>query len=76
MLIKQAADIKASEVTPEPIYRERRRFMQGTLGLASSAALLGGAGLISPSPVRALASDPEASGAMLDNVMESDLSTD
>ena len=76
MLIKQAEDIKASEVTPENIYRERRRFMQGTLGIASGAALLGGAGLLAPNPVRALASDPDAGGAVLDNVMESELSTD
>ena len=58
MLIKQAEDIKASEVTPENIYRERRRFMQSTLGIASGAALLGGAGLLAPNPVRALARTP------------------
>ena len=76
MLIKQAADIRASEVTPESIYRERRRFMQGTLGLASGAALLGGAGLIAAPPVRALATDPNADGASLDDVQESEFSSD
>ena len=76
MLIKQADDIKASEITPEHIYHERRRFMQGTLGLASGAALLGGAGLIAPPPAHALAFDPDADGALLENVAASEFSTD
>ena len=37
MLIKRPADIKPSEITPEPIYRQRRQFIQ------HSALLLGGA---------------------------------
>jgi len=49
MLIKKPSDILPSEITPEPVYRDRRRFIQtlaaGTL-LASSpaarAALFGG----------------------------------
>ena len=75
MLIKQAEDIRASEVTPENIYRERRRFMQGALGIASGAALLGGAGLFAAPPARALATDPNADGAVLEDIVESGFST-
>lgn len=39
MLIRQAADILPSEITPAEIYRERRRFMQGLGALAAGAAL-------------------------------------
>ena len=75
MLIKRPEDLKASEVTPESIYRERRRFMQGTLGIASGAALLGGAGLLSSPSARAIATAPDAKGEALQNVIESELST-
>ncbi len=34
MLIKRPADIKSSEITPEAVYNDRRRFMQTTAGLA------------------------------------------
>ncbi len=39
MLIRRAADILSSEITPPEIYRERRRFMQGMGALAAGAAL-------------------------------------
>lgn len=42
MLIRQAADILPSEITPAEIYRERRRFMQG-LGVLVAGAALGAA---------------------------------
>ena len=76
MLIRRAADIKASEITPETVYRERRRFLQRTLGAASGAALLGSTGLLSPRRALGLASDPEAGGALLEDVIESEFSAD
>ncbi len=37
MLIRQAADVRPSEITPESIYRQRRQFIKG---LAAGSALL------------------------------------
>ena len=76
MLIRRPADVKPSEITPETLYRGRRRFLQRTLGAASGAALLGSAGLLSPRRTLGLASDPEAVGAVLEDVIESALSAD
>jgi sulfoxide reductase catalytic subunit YedY len=45
MLIKKPTDILSSEITPESLYRQRRRFLQS--GLALGAALLAG-GLLAP----------------------------
>ncbi|HSJ49348.1 MAG TPA: protein-methionine-sulfoxide reductase catalytic subunit MsrP [Gammaproteobacteria bacterium] len=45
MPIKKPADILPSEITPETLYRQRRRFLQG--GLALGATLLAG-GLLAP----------------------------
>ena len=49
MLIKQAPDIPSSEITPEDLYRNRRKFMQvtsgailGTAGAAAFSGTLGG----------------------------------
>lgn len=39
MLIKRAADIKASEITPESVYAERRRFLTQSLGIAAGLGL-------------------------------------
>src|ERR1700683_2732596 len=44
MLIKKAADIRYSEVTPEALYFNRRRFLSGV-----PAAFLGARELLSPS---------------------------
>ncbi len=44
MLIRRAADILPSEITPPDIYRERRRFLAQAGGVALAAALPGGAG--------------------------------
>ena len=44
MLIRRAADILPSEITPPDIYRERRRFLTQAGGVALAAALPGGAG--------------------------------
>ena len=38
-LIRTPSDIDPSEITPESVYRERRRFMQAGLALAGAAAL-------------------------------------
>ena len=38
MLIKPAADIKPSEITPEHVYRSRRKFMGESLALAGVGA--------------------------------------
>jgi sulfoxide reductase catalytic subunit YedY len=49
MIIRQATDIRPSEITPEPLYRSRREFLAGLAGAALLAA--------SPeSPARGMAS--------------------
>ena len=40
MLIKPASDIKPSEITPESVYRSRRRFMAESFAAAGTAAAL------------------------------------
>ena len=40
MLIKPASDIKPSEITPESVYRSRRRFMAASFAAAGTAAAL------------------------------------
>jgi len=37
MLIKTSSTIPSSEITPESVYRSRRQFMKGTVGLAMAA---------------------------------------
>ena len=76
MLIKRPADIPSSELTPETIYRERRRFMQATIAAASSIAIAGASGLLSHRNAHALAADPDAIGDVLEPISESPLSTD
>ncbi|MEJ2687735.1 MAG: protein-methionine-sulfoxide reductase catalytic subunit MsrP [Gammaproteobacteria bacterium] len=44
MIIRKPGDIHPSEITPEEVYRERRRFMQSAAALAG-AALVPGLGL-------------------------------
>jgi sulfoxide reductase catalytic subunit YedY len=39
MLIRRPPDIRPSEITPEAVYRGRRRFLSGALGLAAAGAL-------------------------------------
>lgn len=39
ILIRKPSDVLPSEITPESIYRERRRFMQAGLALTGAAAL-------------------------------------
>jgi len=38
MLIKSGRDILSSEITPESVYLERRKFLAGSVGLALGAA--------------------------------------
>ncbi|NNL94249.1 MAG: protein-methionine-sulfoxide reductase catalytic subunit MsrP [Xanthomonadales bacterium] len=69
MLIRKAPQIKSSEITSEADYLDRRSFL-AKAGLAA-------AGLAGASPViAAVASDPGASGRVLENVSESPLSLD
>lgn len=41
MLIKSKSDILSSEITPESVYLERRKFLAGSVGLAIGAAASG-----------------------------------
>ncbi len=41
MLIKQPNDIKSSEITPEPIYRQRRELVQAAIALGLLPAAIG-----------------------------------
>ena len=53
MLIKKAADILSSEITPKSLYLNRRKFLAGT-ALAGAAVVAAGVGLrelASPSEV-------------------------
>ena len=68
MLIRRTTDIKPSEITPEHVYRSRRRFMAGALGAA-------GAGLAAPAmalPAGWLAERDVRPGAPLDETMTSE----
>ena len=71
MLIKKAADIRSSEITPKSVYLRRREFIQG------SAAALVGAG-VAAGLVGSLRDDALAQGGglpKLPNVKKSPLST-
>jgi sulfoxide reductase catalytic subunit YedY len=65
MLIKQAPDIRSSEITPKALYLRRREFIQGLAGSALAAAAA-----IGPSAAAA------QTGQKLPNVRKSPLSTD
>jgi sulfoxide reductase catalytic subunit YedY len=66
MLIKKAADLRYSDITPKSLYLNRRKFLAAAAGVP--AALLVGRELVSPA-ARAMA------GAKLTNVQKSALST-
>ena len=76
MLIGHPDDIRPSEITPRSIFRDRRRFMRDTAGVAAAAALGGGLSLLGPRRAAALATDPDARGLKLEGVVESDYRTD
>jgi sulfoxide reductase catalytic subunit YedY len=75
MLIKRPDDIKASEITDEAVYMNRRRFMGQAAGLTTASALAA-AGLLGPDSAAALASDPHAEGEALSDVADGPFSTD
>ena len=76
MLIKRPSDILPSEITPRSVFRDRRRFMRDTAGLATAAMVGGGLSLLGPRPAGALATDPNATGTKLEGVVESDFRVD
>jgi sulfoxide reductase catalytic subunit YedY len=69
MLIKKAADIRSSEITPKSLYLNRRKFLQ--IAAVASAAAATGAGL------RELASPSTIAhaGTKIDGIKKSSLST-
>ena len=70
MLIKKAADIPSSEITPKSLYLNRRKFLAGT-ALAGAAAVAAGVGLreiASPSSVA-------QANAKIDGIQKSPFST-
>ena len=71
MLIKRPNDIQPSEITPRSIFRDRRRFMRDSAGLATAAMLGGGLSLLGPRAAGALAADENATGPKLEGVVES-----
>ena len=68
MLIKQASDIRSSEITPERVYRNRRQFIQTTSG-AVAGAIAGGT-VLGRYDGAAQAQEP------IPNLVKSPLSTD
>jgi sulfoxide reductase catalytic subunit YedY len=68
MLIKTATEIPASEITPEPVYLNRRQFMQSA-GIVTAAATL------STVPGSPLSPVPAAAQTALASVAKSPLST-
>ena len=70
MLIRKPIDIKASEITPESVYLNRRNFMRGAGSIAGAAA-----SFLVPASAAALAMDPKASGAPLNKISETAFST-
>ena len=76
MLIRRPADILPSEITPRSVFRDRRRFMRDTAGLATAAMFGGGLSLLGPRAAGALATDKNATGPKLEGVVESDYRVD
>ena len=76
MLIKRPSDIVPSEITPRSVFRDRRRFMRDTAGLATAAMFGGGLSLLGPRAAGALATDPDAVGTKLEGVVETDFRVD
>jgi methionine sulfoxide reductase catalytic subunit len=79
MLIKKPSDIKPSEITPESVYKSRRKFMQQSSALMLGAAAGGGlptianaqngGGLKAPAPASLTTSAPAAWwGDKFDNI--------
>ena len=60
MLIRKRADIRPSEITPERLYRDRRRFMQSAAALLAAAAVPGCTEAAAPGKAEAVALGPLA----------------
>ena len=72
MLIRRPSDIRPSEITPRSVFRDRRRFMRDSAGIATAAMLgAGGLSLLGSQATRALATDEDAKGQKLEGVVES-----
>ena len=76
MLIKRPDDILPSEITPHRVFRDRRRFMRDSAGLAAVAMFGGGLSMFGPRGAAALAADPDAQGPKLEGVVESPYGVD
>ena len=76
MLIRRPTDILPSEITPRSVFRDRRRFMRETAGLATAAMFGGGLSLLGSRTAGALATDENATGPKLEGVVESDYRVD
>ena len=77
MLIKHPSDIQPSEITPRSVFRDRRRFIRDSAGIATAAMLgAGGLSLLGSRTARALATDEDAKGQKLEGVVESAWRTD
>src|SRR5262245_10847618 len=77
MLIRRAADVRASEVTPEPWYLRRREFFRLAGGLAVSGAIGSLAGACSDTPAAAGLGDGDGGGQTpLQNIKPKVVSTD
>lgn len=79
MLIKKPDDIKPSEITPESIYRQRRRFLAGGAALAIGAGTTAAAGWLPSWLNFGGGSDPEvepSQGEPLGPLTKSPFSTD
>ena len=68
MLIRTATDIKPSEITPEHVYRSRRRFMREALAMTGAGVALPATAL----PAAWLAERTVVPGAPSDEVMTSE----
>ena len=71
MLIRRPSDIKPSEITPEPVYVNRRAFMRSAGGVAGAAATM-----LLPGSAGALATDPKSTGEPLETISETQFSTE
>ncbi|MDH3515004.1 MAG: mononuclear molybdenum enzyme YedY, partial [Gammaproteobacteria bacterium] len=71
MLIRRPSDIKPSEITPEPVYVNRRAFMRSAGGIAGAAATM-----LLPGSAGALATDPKSTGEPLETISETQFSTE
>ena len=69
MLIKKAADIRSSEITPKSLYLNRRAFLAGAAAMGAAAATgIGVSGIVSPSA-------SVLAGTKIDGIKKSSFST-